>query len=65
MEIPYKSGVSKVMGVPQSRWFIVENIIEMDDLGMPAFMETPKYEWQSPASPANYVHRTSEWGFGG
>ena len=26
------------MGVPQNRWLTVENIIKIDDLGVPRFM---------------------------
>ena len=30
------------MVVPQNRWFITENPIKMNDLGVPPFKETPK-----------------------
>ena len=29
------------IGVPQNRWFRIENPIKMDDLGLPLFLETP------------------------
>ena len=29
------------IGVPQNGWFLMENSIKMDDLGVPLFLETP------------------------
>ena len=29
------------IGVPQHGWFIMDNLIKMDDLGVPLFLETP------------------------
>jgi hypothetical protein len=36
--------VSIVIGVPENGWFIMEHPIKIDDLEVPVFQETSKYQ---------------------
>ena len=42
-EPSYNMGVEPKIGVPENGWFIMENPIKMDDLGVPLFLDTPIY----------------------
>ena len=74
--IMYNIWVFPKIGVPQNGWFVVENPIQMHDLGVPLFLETPisqnyfQHVWIFPCTTSKWriyhgSHDSHGYGFGG
>ena len=54
--LPRYTWVFPKIEVPQNGWFIMENPIKMDDLGVPLFLETSTFLFSSTESVHYLTH---------
>ena len=51
------------IGVPQNGWFVMENPIKMDNLGVPLFLETPRWTKCKRFLPMGFITNRSNHTF--